>query len=251
MARYLQTFVKVFSREEYRNDFLNGKLYMNTIEYFKNYEEETNSNIADKNEALIAWLQPNDITVQLQLGDTEIELSSKDFAAPLTVSISAHNNCNIFCLTYLHGKDIDIDSPFDSATLKILQNCFILDERISELGEFAVLIQPEIFLERVRKSVDDLVNNKAIVAGISKPVTYYDEEKSSLSLNLHTEAVFHKQSKYSHQSEFRICIFRNNAPGEPFILNVGNLRDISQVIDTKDLNNFFNFQLDKVVELDS
>lgn len=251
MARYLQTFVKIFSREEYRNDFLNGKLYMNTIEYFKNYEEVANSNIADKNEALMAWLQPNDVKVQLQLGDTEYELSSKDFASPLTISISSHNNCNIFCLTYLHGKDIDIDSPFDSATFEILQNSFILDKRISELGEFAVSINPEIFLERVRKAVEDLVKNKAIVSGISKAVTYYDEDKSSLSLDLHTDAVFHKQSKYSHQSEFRICIFRNNTAGEPFILDVGELRDIAKIINTKDLNNFFNLQLDKVFESDS
>lgn len=242
MARYLHVFVKFFSCEKYRNEFLDGKLYMNTIEYFKKYEEVVNSNIADKNEALMAWLQPNDVKVKLQLGETEYELSSKDFAAPLTISVSAHNKCNVFCLTYFHSHNIDVDSPFDTVTFNKLQSYFTLGEGVEELGEFAVMINPTVFLKRVKENIEILVENKQVHASAFKPVTYYDEVNSSLALNVQSDAVFHKQSKYSHQSEFRVCIFRDNELNEPFVLDIGDVRDITEIIDTKDLNKYF--QLD-------
>ena len=46
---------KIFKEKKYLNDFINGKLYMNSISYFKNYELENDKVRYDGNESLTGY----------------------------------------------------------------------------------------------------------------------------------------------------------------------------------------------------
>ena len=73
-------FIKIFKEEQHRKEFLNGKLYMNRLGYFKSYKDECANNISDKYEATSLWWQPNCIK---SISINELTIPTKDIAGPL------------------------------------------------------------------------------------------------------------------------------------------------------------------------
>ena len=52
-------FVKVFENTKYMEDFLDGKLFMNTLAYFRTVEDNEDANRGDKYEAVSKELYNN------------------------------------------------------------------------------------------------------------------------------------------------------------------------------------------------
>ncbi|MFB4412719.1 hypothetical protein [Pantoea sp. ANP04] len=236
-------FVKVFSQDKYREDFLNGDLYMNTIKYFRDYEEAQSGNIGDKNEGVSAWLVPEGLQIKFNPPGMEpFTITSKDLAAPVVIKRNAHENINVLCLTYLHSHGISLDDRISEDDFNKLQRYFTLPEEAKNIGEFAVIIPsvPE-FISRVRKAADKLISSGAVRGLIAKEVTYYDKEKS-LSLENFDDAVFHKQSEYSHQSEYRVCLNRDAILSEPYTFKIGSLRDIALSCQISEVNSMYELQ---------
>ena len=50
------------------------------------------------------------------------------------------------------------------------------------------------------------------------------------------ESIFHKQDRLSYQREFRFVIDRDLVSASPLILEIGDLRDITQRFDSAELN---------------
>ncbi|MGA4664416.1 hypothetical protein ACK6SE_03330 [Enterobacter ludwigii] len=243
MAKKIGVLFKVFSREDYKEGFLDGHLYMNTIDYFRKYEEELDGNIADKFEALTGWFQPHDVILTLEVNGEKLTLNPDDMAGPTTISMKKHDHANVYCMTQLHSHDIDMSRVKGEEEERRLRQYFTLPKESENLGAYLVIIvNPAAFLERVRLAVQGHVEKNEVYAYQAKQVIYYDENKTSLTLKNDMEAPFYKQSKYSHQSEFRLCLLRDNVNNKPFTLNIGSIRDIATEIRTEEFNSLIEIK---------
>jgi len=153
-------FVKIFSSEEYRNEFIKGNLYMNPLKYFIDLEEEHSGNVGDKHEALSAWLQPSEMRLILELKGQKFEIPSSDIAAPIAIKRTHFDSVNVLCLMSLHSHDISLDGSISAEQVELLKEYFSVPEDVVNLGEYAVII-PNIalFLEKVKVASQHLVDN--------------------------------------------------------------------------------------------
>ncbi|CNC78715.1 Uncharacterised protein [Yersinia intermedia] len=229
--------VKVFSTEKYREDFLDGKLYMNTIKYFKEYEEEKNNNIGDKNEAVTAWLQPKGLRLIIHPpGMDEIIITEKDILGPIIIRTNNHDSYNVLCLTVLHSHEFSINELLTEEQIEQVRGYFKMPEESLNLGAYAVIIPniPE-FISRIKRAAQSLIDSNEANYFSARKLIYYDSNES-LSLENTADAVFHKQKEYEHQSEFRLCLDRGKGTEDAYFFNVESLRDIAFPIPTSEIN---------------
>lgn len=235
-------FVKIFSSEEYRNEFLKGNLYMNPLKYFIDFEDEHSGNVGDKHEALSAWLQPSEMRMIFKFGDKEFEIPSSDIAAPIAIKRTHFDSVNVLCLMVLHSHGIPLNGSISAEQVELLKGYFAIPEDVVNLGEYAVVIpNTGLFLEKVKAASQHLVDNGEALKMTAKTVKYYDQSQT-LSLTNEEEAIFHKQKSYEHQKEFRISLDRGKGEVTPFVLKVGDLSNIAHPVMTRDLNSSFKLE---------
>ncbi|WP_047647780.1 hypothetical protein [Enterobacter asburiae] len=243
MGKEYGFFVKVFSKEEYRNDFLKGKIFMNTIKFFKEFEDAHDGNVGDKHEAVGGWFQPKGMRIVIKPEGAEpIIITEEDLGGPVIVRMNRHDAINVFCITLLHSHGVGIDEQVDEETFEKLKSYFTVPDDLANLGEYAVVI-PKIppFLDKIRNAAGALITDKQALSFRAEKVNYYDKN-SSLTLTNPDDAVFYKQSDYEHQSEFRFCLDRGRDVAEPFILEVGDLDGIALPCLTNEINSFIKFE---------
>lgn len=235
--------LKVFSSEKYKKDFLDGKLYMNTINYFRNYEEETLGNVGDKHEALSGWMHPHEYRFEIEINGQKLVLNPDDIVGPLTLSMKMHDHANVFCMTHLHSHDIDMSKIKNDEEFEQLKMYFTLPDEVRNLGEHMVVItDPKEFISRVLTEGTKLLETGVALDYQSKQVTYYDEAEKSLMLANGRDAPFYKQSLYAHQNEYRFCLTRENPNDEPYIMNIGDIRSLSMELKTSDFNSLLEIR---------
>ncbi len=111
----------------------------------------------------------------------------------------------------------------------ILRGNIHIDEENKKFGKYLVVItSPKIFLERITSALKD--NGLSSQIGL---VEYYDEN-TSVSFEENKE-IFHKVSNFSYQQEYRIVV-NTNSYNRPYILNIGNLEDISIILTIDEFN---------------
>lgn len=233
--------LKIFSKEEYKNDFLSGKIYMNTIQYFRDFEDSKDGNVADKHEAIHGWLQPGEFKLMIGAEGDMREIDQDSLTSPMTISLNSHMYSNIFCMTQLHSHDIDMDN-LKEGDLDKLKEFFTLPEDVINLGKYAVVIhKPSVFTSRFRDKAQELYNNGEISWYQSKQVSYYDEVNKSVVLS-EMDAPFYKQSKFSHQNEYRFLVMRDNGMNKAFTVDIGDIRDMCSEIATEEFNELIEFK---------
>jgi hypothetical protein len=191
-------FIK-FARREFIEDFVSGRLYMNTLAYFAGLERSDVR--CDEREGNTLWFPRGESTI------IQMEIDGKYKTIPGVTDIRYSNpddrNTNVFCMYALRAKA--------KATGQI-------DSRVVEFGNtFAVVLDGNEFLRRVRVAAKSV----GLTAKCS-PVQYVDK----LAYDGHV-GPFRKASNFSYQSEFRIAL----CPGAraAYVLNVGDLSDITEV----------------------
>ena len=232
-------FVKIFSSEAYRDDFLNGSLYMNPIKFFREYEDKHAGNVGDKNEALSAWLQPEELRLVFNFQGEELVIPGSDLAAPIALRRNHFDTVNVMCLMAIHSHGISTEDIISDEQLEKLKEYFIVPEDAINLGKYAVIIlDTDTFLSKVKRAAQKLCDSGDAVSLRAQLVTYYDD-KSTLSLDKEEEAIFHKQKSYEHQSEYRISLDRGVEDIGHYVLQIGSLDGIAIPILTNDINNHF------------
>lgn len=245
MPKKIGILIRVFSCAEYRDAFLDGELYMNTIDFFRSYEEQEDGNIADAHEALSGWMHPHEFRLEIEFNGVKHVLNPEDMSGPMTTSMTIHKHANIFCMTYLHSHVLDMSSIKNAEEIELARSYFKLPQEVEKLGNFMVVItNPDEFLYRVRSEAQRLLDDEKAIWYSSKKVKYYDEINTSLILEDMMEAPFHKQLKYAHQCEYRICLIRDNPSNEPFKMNIGSIKDISIPIDTREFNSMIELRVE-------
>ena len=218
--------IKVFSKKEYRNDFINGHMYLNESGYFNklddNYRgDKYDSQIIEKDATIFVngiELHP-DIMTQGFVGDEKIP---------------------ILCMTILN----------ETALTKTADNKFkikqcIIDE-LSKFGEYALLF----YYGELSTNLNNFVKEKGWAID-QDVVTYVDmsQNKDYLKLYYHDRfnKYFVKDISYKNQNEARIILAsKSKKKFEPLISNTEHHIEF----DIVPLQTYFEFDIRKNIEFE-
>lgn len=216
--------VKTFSEQFHRDQFLDGILYLNPLDYFVKLEAENSTGRGDFHEGITAWLQPEKIKIELN----GFQLSSADLAAPVSLRPTRNLVKNVFCM---HAGYIGGNLPSEFATTDEFELALRIPSQNLSLGMHTIVVtNVKDFLQRVKTAA--IKNHVTLRGGL---VEYYDPATFHGHFPEH-QAPFKKQNQFAHQREYRLVLDRQADEGSPYVLNVGNLRDIAHVISIDSLN---------------
>lgn len=228
--------VKVCSKEAHRDAFLDGNLHMNTLGYFKGYEESAAANVGDRHEATETLLQPGGFT--MTLGDFTV--NQADLAGPAVIQRNAHNLLNVLCLYSVHDREFPI---VDSDTFEAFVDAQMMQPEVDDLGIFAaVVVNGKEFQQRVLDAI-----RRENFDGWAGLVDYYDPATFHGSFEAERVA-FNKRKSYSHQREYRFVIYRGLEMEQAYTLQVGSLRDICVACSTSEVNELIRSYLYQMQE---
>ena len=211
---------KFFSCEKYRDDFLRGHLYFNSLNYFRRAET---SGIFKQNDPYECCkiFQPNSIKVSFG------QLELNDLAGPVSIC----GNDDVLKSYIMSFSTIRLDSQKKYASLEDLKRNVLFSEKMIKYGEYVVVIpRMELFVERLKMA--GLKKNLDFAMG---PVNYYDFAKDNV-LDEYPKNAFRKRREFSYQREFRFLLRNKDVVDEYVTLEVGDLSDIAQSCKSADLN---------------
>lgn len=228
MSKWVVCLARVFSKEQWAIDFIEkGKFRCNTLKYFKEYEDEHNNNIGDRDEGIIANFPKDGAILKIRAQGSDEWHTIEDYLELKLHSNQVLNN-PAFCM---YAPSIEKDEEY---TLDEFEGFVELQEDAENLGDFMVLISdPNAFFERLRHEVE-VNKGYRLKKGL---VEYHD-----FSNYFHTsddKVGFIKSNIFAHQKEFRIVVDRGNDDCEHLELEIGSLEDIAFMIPTKDFNKSF------------
>jgi hypothetical protein len=223
--------VKVCGEEAHREGFLDGSLYMNTLGFFRRYQERVEANIGDRHEGTISLLQPGQFTMTLtrdDLPDWEYTIPAEDLAGPSVIQFDGHDSLNVLCLYAVHERGCIFGS--DEAFERFVEAQMMKPE-VDDLGDFAaVVVDTGAFQKRVLQAIRK--EGYGVIAGL---VDYYDPLTFHGSFD-EAQAVLKKRDDYSHQREYRFALDRGVQEESVYTLPVGSLRDIAIGCRTSEVN---------------
>ncbi|MDC0932703.1 hypothetical protein OAR97_02540 [Arcobacteraceae bacterium] len=117
-------------------DFLNGKLYLNKLYYFRKLEEKSQNNRADEKEALSLICQADD--VKLEFNGYQL----KDLVGQVEMRNPSMDNKHVLCLFAGATNESNVieDNIFKKNKLDQIMEDFSISEEFKNLGKYCVLI---------------------------------------------------------------------------------------------------------------
>lgn len=239
-------FVKFLQEENHADQFMAGRLYLNTLAYFKQMESEDSDGRMDPTEAVAMWWQPDDLVMKLTvpaIGD--VEITKADLAGPVSMAFDYHNYLHLFCLYAVHTTGFRfIDNKIDCSPedAEALQRQLDVDERCLNFGKFAVITPAVPFLNQLREAL-----KSQGYQATGRLVEYYDDETFHGEIPL-KDIPFRKQKRFSYQREFRLCVYPRVQQDTAITINIGDLSRISAKVESSQLNSLFKLKLEPAPE---
>lgn len=206
-----------FQSAERINDLQNGLIYMNSLEWFRKHESKNGDIVVgDSFEAMFHLNEGKFV-----LPDTGEEIEIKNELIQTTWS-----NDYAYCMFGINPYSNSFRSTDEQK------------QNIESFGDTALLIlDKDEFLSRIRKAAQK--EEYELYEGF---VRYYDETQDSLNLIMSLltgmqNIAFWKRKKYYYQQEFRLLVHAQNCEKEHIEINIGDIRDISKVLETSKLLN--------------
>ena len=210
---------------DYIDDFLNGNLYCNSLNYFwKNGFEEQK----DIYEGISANVKIDSIK---HIFPEEVR---DHLIQDIGIQAVGYASCNVLCMTKIDAF------PFYGNTI------INMSSEMGAFGKQAIVISDfSEFIRRVDEKIrrlgfkyvcGDVVYHNPTENGEKTDkkgrVTWKSMEAVTLEqldnpTVLSKRDSFDKHSKYSNQNEWRICIFRGNKDASAFSLKIGDISDIA------------------------
>lgn len=217
-------FLLKFVSPEYENDFIQGKLYMNTLQYFIKREKESGvRGVGDALEGSAVFVDV-DLNFKHPVTD-EVLMTGK------AGRINFHSNNRILspvlCMYSVDREVLKVESEDETHinTTPIIKKDD-LEKLMSDFGDNMLIINAAKFAERVLTICEE----QNIICRMGK-VEYYNFDKNYTDrinsyYNLDSSDIcIIKDDYFKSQNEFRILL-ENVYNDGPFILDVGNLLDI-------------------------
>ncbi len=204
-----------FKNEEIINSLKSGKIYLNSLKWFREYENEFGDFVVG--DSFEGMLHIND--GELIIKETGERHKLNDTIIPTVLSDSY-----VFCMTYVDPKNDSFE---------------FTDEQKEELRSFGdtalVILDSNEFISRIKKAA----NEKGYNIYFNK-VHYYDENADwadvfiSLIQGTHNIA-FWKRRTYSKQQEFRMVIPVEDYTKDHIELDIGDISDITKIFTTEQI----------------
>jgi hypothetical protein len=203
--------IKFGQKKHLENLMYSGQLRFGSLEGFANSTEKERG---DKFEGATNILNEQFIKIECdhpEIGKHTFIPVSQQLGRMINFSDEPYFSYSTYALT----SDCFVDS-----------NCHVIDKRMSEFGEFALVIrEPSIFLDRVKRKLHDLN-----MIHQSKLINYKDfEKKGIIETNLFT-----KTTAFKHQFEYRI-LAKADKKQEAIYIEIGAIKDFCFLSKTQDL----------------
>ena len=208
----------------YANELLEGKIYLNSLEYYRGIEKILKGGIEDRNIAIndfwegsVASVNSNDLT-SFGLGDLEKEFKDS-LVGNVHLLSEGMKYLKLFCL---YALLIDEEKKIVIAPSKKLYQFAC---------EHAVIINDvNQFRQRLFASLENGREKYTITEVKGDLVNYYDNDDKTRILG-----PFHKRADFWWQHEFRL-VFKEVSPNlNPMIIDIGDISDIACCVKTKEL----------------
>lgn len=241
----MRQLIKYFSTKEYAEMFVSGKLYMNSLSFFwdNGFEEQRDvfEGISDTINAKKIGIPVN--MQQLINGDIMFRLE-------------AYRYCNLYCF---YRVDISDTLQWNASTPAIFPDTRAIslpNDLMESFGKYVGVVKDEKQLvQRVLGSIEaDWLCVTGDVryrerSGIKKPIEHginmvtKDLYPASHWLRkganrTSSKDCFDKTDYYQEQKEWRICLFRNMKEDKPYILDVGDLSDIVDIVESNRIKEY-------------
>lgn len=203
--------------ECYAADFLAGNLYMNPLSFFR--QQSGNDAQNDPLEGLCGSVNKDQLK-QLGFDFDPAFLRRVKGAVPLISQSYGQNN--LFCMYRLPVDDERkrVDIPSD----ELRSFCDGGEEHLRAMR----ITDHQEFLDRIERAISKGIQGHLIEYGIYGEIAYQDAWPNAEGIA--SRSAFHKDSRYSYQREWRLCILRLAQQEEPFVLSIGDISDIVQDI---------------------
>ena len=230
---------KVFSEPQHADDLIRGKLYANTLRYFRNIEGD--STRGDPEEGAI-MPQLEDLAIELTstnptTGEVDkITITKNDLAAPPVMRPRWFEHINLFCMYAARTGQFTTVSEQNIAGF---QKQLEMPKDCQEFGGHAVLIKnPSEFIRRVNLAAEK--KEYKVHSGL---VQYYDRDIGTPPIHSPIQTLFLKRKIYEYQKEWRLATDTGTTTDCPIILDIGGIEDIAVQISTPDLISFQSFEI--------
>lgn len=252
---------KFFERKEFRDDFVNGKLYISSLSEFsdikpinqdstifnnQSFYKTRNLDQRDPGEGIVA-----DIPItQENIKEFFPNINHKNFIYSVRARSLGYSYCNIISF-----HKIVLYTQFLENNKKLIN---WNETNMNNFGKFAVVIvKPGIFLKKLRVTLDK-INWNYIYGSVkyhnateqemqNHHITFLSENAfpiNNIEKLLKTKMIFEydafdKFSRYNNQREWRILINRNEINKSHIkYLEIGDLSDCVKKVDSHNLGNF-------------
>lgn len=241
----MRQLIKFFANKEYAEMFKSGKLYMNSLAYFwdNGFEEQR-----DVLEGISDTLKKDGIGLPIDMQQV--------VNGDVMFRLEAYRYCNLYCFYRVDISDQKYLLPTSKSIFPDTRFINLPPRSMSEFGDYvAVLKDEEEFISRVLKAVKtDWLCIAGDVrykerAGVKKPPKHsmYLASKELYEAThwlrgganrTSTKDCFCKTTVYAEQKEWRICLFRNCQDDKAYVLDIGDLSDIVDIVPSSRISEF-------------
>ncbi len=192
----------------YLNDVLSGKLYFNSLNYFKTLEENSGDQvIGDKMEGKISGLfKKSDVYFKLANSNEIFQVLQSDVR--INFNSEWTRNIGICCFILFEAEDFILFKT--EGDKKIFELC---ESAIAEIEDFKREKEKSTGQECSFVLFDDQAFAKAVDAEKHGKVHYYDGESPSEIMKAGESQIpnyFYKSNRYSKQREYRVATSLSN-----------------------------------------
>lgn len=212
-------FAKFFSEQSHADQFIKGGLYMRKLRYFQQIEAtEISDGRGDPNEGVVSWHQPDRIELTMIFpGFDPIKIGPSNLAGPLSIKRDFYSDMHVFCMSALSIPNPAMLAGDHDEVQEQLQAALQIDTRCYDFGPHVVVLSAENFIPQLRGAL-----KLCEFWHKAKTVSYYDETTFHGDF-AEQDAPFMKQSKFSYQNEYRICLQSNVIGDESMTFEVGDM----------------------------
>lgn len=226
--------LKFISKKKYAEEFLDGHIFLNTVDYYWNEFCLGNS---------------NNVTGQLDLLEGTVSVVDVEkfgfdafFSTDLIFRAVGYKYCNVACFYKLDYKIVGTEGAYVTS--------YSIHPKMKEFGEYVVVITDKNkflrYINRVFRTYEcnkykylcgEVNYHKLTRCGENIEIGHHIGLRGDFEISIGDDKyrhsiieerdVFDKGFNYSYQNEWRIAMYRGKKDNLPYTLDIGNIRDIA------------------------
>ncbi len=225
-------YLKHAKEKEWAEDLYNGKLFMNTVKFFRELEEKTGKRgQGDRHELLQRLKLTNGRIINNDTNEVFLEFS----AANATIEIKGDQDKYLYCISGITIDDLELSGLGKSSVeFKLPFTEQLIESLKKDFGEHVVLVSGPGF----RQKINNLINEGKVQAVFGK-VKYCEPntlQRMEAFNTFSAERFLYKDIDLAYQKEYRLAVGKEFVKDNYF--NIGSLKDISYICKIDDLVNY-------------